>query len=101
MRELTPVILQSGLKEALATGNTLEVDCIEAANRQGNIWGVCKYSYATAVIVATRNLEPRVFKTTTGLFSFAHDFGFKGVSVPLRACERVEWHSDNQNKADQ
>ena len=106
MRELTPVILQSELKEALAAGSTLEIDCIEAANRQGNIWcGVWKvfvrHGSQRAVIVATRNLEPRVFKTITGLFSFAHEFGFKVVSVPLRKGERVEWHSDDQDEVDQ
>ena len=38
MRNLTPVILQAGLKEALTEGGIVEAHCVEDAKKVGNIW---------------------------------------------------------------
>ncbi len=96
MRDLTPVILLAGLKEALTEGGQLEVECIEAAEKFGNTfrggWKVfVRIGVQRAVYVVSRNIEPKVFKTVTGLVSFAMDNGFSVVGVPLRVGERVEW----------
>ncbi len=38
MRNLTPVILQAGLKEALTEGGIVEALCVEDAKKVLNVW---------------------------------------------------------------
>ena len=38
MRNLTPVILQAGLKEALSEGGIVEAHCVENAKKVLNVW---------------------------------------------------------------
>ena len=101
MRDLTPVILQAGLREALSEGGTLEAECVEEASKQGNIWQgswrihLCLRDQR-ALLVLSRNLDPREFKTITGLISFGHELGFSVVPVPLRQGVRAAWYKDEE-----
>lgn len=68
MRNLTPVILQAGLKEALTEGGIVEALCVEDAKKVLNVWqGTWRIQLRlgdqTALLVISRGLEPREFKT--------------------------------------
>ncbi|PZQ96153.1 MAG: hypothetical protein DI533_17095 [Cereibacter sphaeroides] len=96
MRNLTPVILQTGLKEALSEGGIVEVHCVEDATKVFNVWQgtwrvTLRVGDQTALLVISRGLEPREFKTVTGLISFAVEMGLTTVHVPLRKGEKATW----------
>jgi hypothetical protein len=96
MRNLTPVILQAGLKEALSEGGVIEALCLEDAVKVSNVWqGTWRIQLRigdqTALLVISRGLEPRDFKTVTGLISFAVEMGLSVVSVPLLKGQKVTW----------
>ena len=99
MRNLTPVILQAGLKESLTEGGIVEAHCVEDAKKVGNIWQgnwriYLRMGDQTALLVIARGLEPREFKTITGLVSFGVELGLTTVSVPLRGGDKVTWNYD-------
>lgn len=99
MRNLTPVILQAGLKEALTEGGIVEAHCVEDAKKVGNIWQgnwriYLRLGDQTALLVIARGLEPREFKTITGLVSFGVELGLTTVPVPLRGGDKVTWNHD-------
>jgi hypothetical protein len=48
----------------------------------------------TALLVISRGLEPREFKTVTGLISFAVELGLTTVPVPLKKGEKATWTHD-------
>jgi hypothetical protein len=96
MRNLTPVILQAGLKEALSEGGIVEVLCIEDARQARTVWQgtwriQLRFGDQTALLVISRGLEPREFKTVTGLISFAVELGLTTVPVPLMKGEKAIW----------
>ena len=99
MRNLTPVILQAGLKEALTEGGIVEALCVEDAKKVLNVWqGTWRIQLRlgdqTALLVISRGLEPREFKTVTGLISFAVELGLTTVPVPLKKGEKATWTHD-------
>jgi hypothetical protein len=96
MRNLTPVILQAGLKEALTEGGIVEALCVEDAKKVRNVWQGTWHIHLrlgdqTALLVTTRGLEPRVFLTVTGLIAFAVELGLTTVPVPLKKGKKVTW----------
>jgi hypothetical protein len=96
MRNLTPVILQAGLKEALSEGGIVEAHCVEDAKKVLNVWQgswriYLRMGEATALLVISRGLEPREFKTVTGLISFGVELGLTTVPVPLKKGEKAIW----------
>ncbi|MEO8243566.1 MAG: hypothetical protein ABI832_14780 [bacterium] len=96
MRNLTPVILQAGLKEALSEGGIVEAHCVENAKKVLNVWQGSWRIYLrlgdqTALLVIARGLEPREFKTVTGLISFGVELGLTTVPVPLRKGDKATW----------
>lgn len=96
MRNLTPAILQAGLKEAVTEGGIVEAHCVEDAKKVGNIWqGTWRIQLRmggqTALLVIARDLEPREFKTITGLISFGVELGLTTVPIPLRMGEKAIW----------
>ena len=96
MRNLTPVILQAGLKEALNEGGIVEALCVEDAQKVGNIWQghwriYLRVGDQTALLVISRGLEPREFRTITGLISFGVELGLTTVPVPLHAGKKATW----------
>jgi hypothetical protein len=96
MRNLTPVILQAGLKEALTEGGIVEAHCVEDAKKVLNVWQgswriYLRMGEATALLVISRGLEPREFKTVTGLISFGVELGLTTVPVPLKKGEKAIW----------
>ncbi|MGQ0563538.1 MAG: hypothetical protein ACT4OK_00520 [Gemmobacter sp.] len=96
MRNLTPVILQAGLKEALNEGGIVEAHCVEDAEKFGNVWQGSWRIYLrigdqTALLVISRGLEPREFKTVTGLISFGVELGLNTIPVPLKKGGQVTW----------
>ena len=99
MRNLTPVILQAGLKEALTEGGIVEAHCVEDAKKVLNVWQgswriYLRMGEATALLVISRGLEPREFKTVTGLISFGVELGLTTVPVPLKKGEKATWTHD-------
>jgi hypothetical protein len=96
MRNLTPVILQAGLKEALSEGGIVEAHCVEDAKKVLNVWQgswriYLRIGEQTALLVISRGLEPREFKTVTGLISFAVELGLATVPVPLKQGVKAIW----------
>ena len=96
MRNLTPVILQAGLKEALTEGGIVQAHCVEDAKKVGNTWtGTWRINLLLggqeALLVIARGLEPREFKTIAGLISFGVELGLTTVPVPLSKGEKATW----------
>ena len=96
MRNLTPVILQAGLKEALTEGGIVEAHSVEDAKKVGNTWTgnwriYLRIGDQTALLVIARGLEPREFKTIAGLISFGVELGLTTVPVPLKKGEKATW----------
>ena len=96
MRNLTPVILQAGLKEALTEGGIVEAHSVEDAKKVGNTWTgnwriYLRIGDQTALLVIARGLEPREFKTIAGLISLAVELGLEAANVPLRKGTSVNW----------
>src|SRR3989338_2119374 len=101
MRNLTPVILQAGLKEALTEGGIVEALCVEDAKKVLNVWqGTWRIQLRlgdqTALLVISRGLEPREFKTVTGLISFSFPsfavvVGLTPVPVLLKEGGKAPW----------
>ena len=102
MRNLTPVILQAGLKEALTEGGIVEAHCVEDAKKIGNTWTGTWRIYLrigdqTALLVIARGLEPREFKTIAGLISFGVELGLTTVAVPLKQGTLVNWTNGTED----
>lgn len=93
MRDLTPVLLESGFRQALAEGGTLEVHCVAPITHKLNVisgeWKffVCEEhggQTTRSVLVLQRNIAHRVMRTAAGVASLAASFGAQSVTLPLR-----------------
>ena len=75
MREVSPVISLAGVREALASGGTVEVECVEAPFRQTNSYrGAWKFY----VVAEVEGVEHRLL--------FVHGWDIKaGSSGPPRS----------------
>ena len=96
MRNLYPVIFQTGLKEARNEGGIVEAHSLEDAKKVGNTWTgdwriYLRIGDQTALLVIARGLEPREFKTIAGLISFGVELGLTTVPVPLKKGEKASW----------
>ncbi len=103
--ESKPQILVSQIGDAVRDGAWIEIDCEETAFRDGNqnrgLWRpfVCDHVRGSdqverAVVVATRGLQPRTFKTIVGLSRFAMDLGMDKCEFPLVEGEIAVWKFD-------
>lgn len=104
MRDLVPVVFETGLKEALRNGGIVEILCVAEAEKNFNIYqGAWKIRVhigdQTAYLATSRSTAPREFKTVTGLISFALDLGFSIVSIPLRQGECVVWSNGSERSS--
>jgi hypothetical protein len=96
MRNLNPVILQAGLKEALTKGGIVEAHCLEDASKVGSTWIGDWRIYLRSgdqivLLVNQRTLEPRELKTIVGLISLGVELGLTTVGVPLKKGEKATW----------
>ncbi len=97
MRNLYPVILQAGLKEALSEGGIVEAHCLENASKVGSTWIgdwriYLRSGDQAALLVNQRTLQPREFKTIVGLISLGVELGLTTVPVPLKKGEKATWN---------
>ncbi|MEO1110286.1 MAG: hypothetical protein AAFX90_20430 [Pseudomonadota bacterium] len=92
MRELTPVLLENGFREALQDGGILEIDCTApVVHARNSISGEWKFFVRSKegndevrqVLVVQRNIEHRVVKTALGAMSLAASLGATVVAVPF------------------
>jgi hypothetical protein len=80
MRNLTPVILQAGLKEALTEGGIVEAHSVEDAKKVGNTW------------TGNWRIYLRIGDQTALLvISFGVELGLTTVPVPLKKGEKATW----------
>ncbi|QEP30438.1 hypothetical protein [Pukyongiella litopenaei] len=92
MRDLTPVLLENGFRDAIRDGGTLEIHCVAEVEHNGNdVNGQWKFFVreefdgqdVRSVLALQRNVQHRVIKTARGVVSLAAWFGATSVSLPL------------------
>lgn len=96
MRNLFPVIFHAGLMEARTEGGIVEAHSLEDAVRVGNNWTgdwriYLRVGDQAALLVVQRTLQPREFRTITGLISYGVELGLTTVPVPLKKGEKAIW----------
>lgn len=102
-RPLGPdLVSEEGLRELVRLGHQVVVICLESAERRGStwygLWGircVSRDGSSDRVLVTYRRDKehggerPRTFRTLSGLVGFLYDLGFRTLSLPFNAGERV------------
>ncbi|WP_372574750.1 hypothetical protein [Ruegeria jejuensis] len=92
MRDLTPVLLEDGFREALEDGGILEVHCLApVTHERGVVSGQWKFFVLhqqdgdpyRQVLILQRGLKHRIFTTAAGVASFALGLGASTVCIPM------------------
>lgn len=101
MKDRSSVRKMAGVREDIAAGGRLEVECIEGAEKKQGVWrGLWKLFVWTsddtgtdyrALIVVAGDASPKYIVTVSGLVSLAVDLGFDVVSIPLVSGHKEVW----------
>lgn len=106
MKVRSPVRNLASMRTDLAEWGTIEVECLKTPSRiiggthRGEwvvyCWRMEGNSPERSVMVAARSLEPRIFKTVSGLISLAIELGFTNPQIPLHEGELGIWDFEKQ-----
>ncbi|WP_341235870.1 hypothetical protein [uncultured Sulfitobacter sp.] len=101
MRDRSSVRKMAGVREDISAGGTLEVECIEGAQKDKGVWrGLWRLFVCTqaddgaplrALVVVAGDASPKYIVTVSGLVSLAVELGFNVVNIPLAAGQKEVW----------